>query len=74
MTPFTSVRSIKSAVGLPPHIFLASRRIEQAKALLLTTTFPAAESAWRIGYESVSHFTQMFRTLTGTRRGQFRGN
>jgi AraC family transcriptional regulator len=72
MSPFHFARSFKAATGSPPHAYLLGRRVERAKTLLKTTTAPVAEIAWRVGYESVSHFTQAFRKSTGLSPGQFR--
>jgi AraC family transcriptional regulator len=65
-------RSFKAATGLPPHSFLAARRVEMAKALLKSAVIPVAEIAYRVGYENVSHFTQLFRRQTGMTPGAFR--
>jgi AraC family transcriptional regulator len=72
MSPFHFARSFKKATGMPPHQFLASRRIERAKHLLKMTGLPIVEVAFRVGYENVSHFTQLFRRMTGGTPGQFR--
>lgn len=72
MSPFHFARSFKRATGLPPHKFLASKRIERAKQLLKTTTLPIMEIAFRVGYEDVSHFTDFFRRMTGGTPGEFR--
>lgn len=72
MSPFHFTRSFKRAIGLPPHKFLASKRIDQAKLLLQTTTLPIMEIAFRVGYENVSHFIELFRRMTGRTPGEFR--
>jgi AraC family transcriptional regulator len=72
MSPFHFARSFKRATGLPPHKFLASKRIDRAKELLKTTTLPIMEIAFRVGYEDVSHFTDLFRRMTGGTPGEFR--
>jgi AraC family transcriptional regulator len=74
MSPFHFARSFKSATGLPPHKFLAARRMEQAKQLLKSTSLPVAEIAWRVGYENISHFTQVFRQNSGQTPGMFRAS
>jgi AraC family transcriptional regulator len=72
MSPFHFSRSFKRATGLPPHQYLASRRVEAAKALLKTTTLPIIEIGFRVGYQDVSHFTQLFKRFTGVTPGEFR--
>jgi AraC family transcriptional regulator len=72
MSPYHFSRIFKSATGLPPHRFLASRRINRAKPLLKTTNLPIVEIAYRVGYADVSHFTQLFKRITGGTPGNFR--
>jgi AraC family transcriptional regulator len=72
MSPFHFSRSFKRATGLPPHQYLAMRRVEHAKELLKSTTLPVVEIAYRVGYTNMSHFIQLFRRATGETPGQFR--
>jgi len=72
LSPFHFAKTFKQATGLPPHRFVAARRVERAKVLLGTTALPIAEIAYRVGWENVSHFTQAFRTATGTTPGAWR--
>jgi AraC family transcriptional regulator len=72
MSAFHFARSFKTVTGLPPHGFVLKRRVELAKALLKSTTLPIVEVAYRVGYENVSHFTQVFRKQSGMTPGAFR--
>ncbi len=72
MSPFHFARRFKAALGAPPHRYLLVRRIERAKVLLRTTKLPVVEVAFRVGYENISHFTQIFRRLVGQTPGAFR--
>jgi AraC family transcriptional regulator len=72
MSAFHFARSFKTVIGLPPHGFVLKRRVELARALLKSTTLPIVEIAFRVGYENVSHFTQVFRKQSGMTPGQFR--
>jgi AraC family transcriptional regulator len=74
MSPFHFSRSFKRATGLPPHQYLANRRVEHAKELLRSTNLPVAEVAYRVGYSNMSHFILLFRRVTGGTPGQFRSN
>lgn len=71
MSPIYFAESFKRAFGMAPHQFVATKRIEAAKALL-TTTLPITEIAYRAGYEDASHFTQLFKRMTGQIPGGFR--
>jgi AraC family transcriptional regulator len=73
MSPFHFTRSFKRATGLPPHQFLATRRVERAKILLKSTQLPIVEIAYRVGYENVSHFSHLFKRVTGGTPSEFRG-
>jgi AraC family transcriptional regulator len=72
MSPFHFSRSFKRAIGLPPHQYLATRRVEHAKNLLKSTQLPVTEIAYRVGYVNLSHFIQLFRRVTGCTPGEFR--
>lgn len=72
LSPFHFAKAFKQATGLPPHKFVASRRVDRAKVLLKTTQLPIAEIAFRVGWENVSHFTQAFKGATGTTPGAWR--
>lgn len=65
-------RAFKQSTGVPPHRYLMERRIERAKALLAQTDQPLAEIALRLGFSSQSHFTTIFRQITGTTPKSYR--
>ncbi len=58
-------RLFKRAIGLPPHAYLKSLRIEKAKALLTAGTLPITTLARKLGYPSSQHFATQFRQETG---------
>ncbi|PSO50376.1 MAG: hypothetical protein BRC40_01955 [Cyanobacteria bacterium QH_8_48_120] len=65
ISPYYFARLFKQSMGMPPHQYVSNRRIEQAKALLENTNLPIAEVASSVGFTSQSHFTNVFRKLTG---------
>jgi AraC family transcriptional regulator len=65
-------RMFKAATGLPPHRYVTQRRIELAKALLISTRLPIAEIARQVGMPNQSHFTTHFRNLVGCTPTAFR--
>jgi transcriptional regulator GlxA family with amidase domain len=65
-------RSFKDAFGLPPHRYLLTRRIEQAKTLLRDTELSIIEIAFRTGWKSLGTFGRTFRDVTGESPGELR--
>jgi len=65
MSPFHFARLFKRSTGVPPHVFLVRRRIDEARALLATQTVPVAVIARSVGFQTPSHFTTTFRRFTG---------
>jgi AraC family transcriptional regulator len=61
MSPSAFARAFKRAVGVSPHRYLTTRRIEIAKHLLERTRFSLAEIALETGFSSQAHFTNRFR-------------
>ena len=57
-------RSFKNAFGIPPHRYLLTRRIEQAKALLRDTDLPIIDIAFQTGWNSLGTFGRIFRDIT----------
>jgi AraC family transcriptional regulator len=61
------------ATGLPPHQYVITRRVEQAKQLLQTENdFSLAEIAASAGFSDQSQFSHHFKRLIGVTPGQFR--
>ncbi len=70
-SPFHLARAFTKAVGLPPHAYLESLRIQRARELLRSGR-SVVETALEIGYPDQSHFTHRFRRHTGITPGQYR--
>src|SRR5262249_33565285 len=66
MSPYHFARLFKQSTGLAPHQYVLEQRIELAKTLLSEPRLPLAELACRLGFSDQSHFTAVFRRLTGT--------
>ncbi len=65
MSPYHFARMFKKSTGLAPHQYVVQCRVERAKALLADDSLPLVEIACRVGFQSQSHFTTVFRKLTG---------
>lgn len=59
-------------LGIPPHQYLQSLRIDRAKYLLISRPMSITEIAYATGYVSVYHFSRMFKKLTGLSPKQYR--
>ena len=73
MSPFHFARAFKQSTGLTPHQHLTRTRIEKAKQLLVRSEIPIIEVSYQVGFQSQSHFTTVFRRLTGLTPRIYRG-
>ena len=65
-------RKINAVTGLPPARYILSLRIEKAKELLARCPgITISEAAYRTGFSDNSHFTKVFRRITGLTPLQF---
>lgn len=62
----------RQQLGVPPVRYLERVRLEQAKALLLTTALPVKTIANEVGYPDPLHFSGRFQRLTGLSPRDFR--
>jgi AraC-like DNA-binding protein len=65
LSPFYFVRVFKQHVGVPPHRYLTTVRIERACELLATSSLSATQICPRVGFTTLSHFTNTFRKHVG---------
>lgn len=72
LSPYHFARSFKASTGMAPHEFVTMRRMERAKALLLTTRHSVPEVAYSVGHANLSHFRRLFRRHTGLRPSDLR--
>lgn len=55
----------KSVYGIPPTKYLHNFRIEKAKAILQSDYESIEQVAFSVGYNSIYHFSKMFKLYTG---------
>jgi AraC family transcriptional regulator len=67
-------RAFKKAIGVPPHRYIAERRFEHAKALLVSTDRPLAEIALACRFSSQGNFTRAFLRAAGMTPGKYRAS
>lgn len=70
LSPCYLARVFEKAMGLPPHAYLESVRIREARALL-DAGESIASAASSAGYADQSHLTRRFRRLLGITPGQY---
>jgi AraC-like DNA-binding protein len=70
MSPYHFARLFKCSTGVPPHRFVVRQRIARARAFLATQELSIAQISRMVGFRTPSHFTTVFRRVTGvTPRG-----
>jgi AraC family transcriptional regulator len=66
LSPYHFCRAFKRSIGLPPHRYHATRRIERAKGMLAKGSMSVTEVGFALGFAQTSSFTAAFRRVTGT--------
>jgi AraC family transcriptional regulator len=59
-------------MGCSVHDWVATRRLDRARALLRETALPLADIAAACGYASASHLSRHVKAATGATPGQLR--
>lgn len=72
MSPRTLMRRVKEETGLSPLTLLQHARVEQAKRLLLQTTWSIARVTESVGYQDQVSFGRLFRRLVGASLSAYR--
>jgi AraC family transcriptional regulator len=70
LSPHRFSLQFKRAVGVPPHHWVTRARVSEAERRLRAGR-PVAEVAVSLGFASQSHFTEVFRRITGTTPKRF---
>ena len=65
-------RRFTKATGLSVSRYIQELRIEKARGLLERTTMPISEICWKVGYEDLSAFSRLFKTISGLSAGDYR--
>lgn len=68
----TFIRRFKSATGLPPNRYVQALRIEKARALLEQTRRTVQDIGWSVGYQDISAFGRVFKSVTDTSPADYR--
>lgn len=65
-------RAFRSVVGVPPHRFISSLRLQRAQELLSHTQSSLTDIAYACRFSSQSTFTRAFRRHLGVSPGEYR--
>jgi AraC-like DNA-binding protein len=65
-------REFRRAFGTSPHVYLLTRRLERAAALLRSTDHTIVEICLEVGLQSVGSFTTSFKRTYGVTPAQYR--
>ena len=72
ISAYQFARRFKRSTGLPPHQYVLQRRIERARDLLRADNMTVLAVALNCGFTSQSHFSFVFRNLTGVSPRRYR--
>jgi AraC-like DNA-binding protein len=65
-------RAFRNSFGMSPYRWLLERRIDRAKALLVTSDLPIADIALRSGFSDQTAFTRAFGRIVGSSPARWR--
>lgn len=65
-------KKFKQFTGLSPKDYQVQIKLKKAKALLLGSDLPISVIAAETGYESIYHFSKVFKEKTGYSPSQYR--
>jgi AraC family transcriptional regulator len=72
MSQYYFSKLFKLSTGTTPHQYVMRQRVERAQELLREGRTPLAEVATHVGFETQSHFTSVFRRLSGATPKHYR--
>jgi RpiB/LacA/LacB family sugar-phosphate isomerase len=72
MSQYYFSKLFKMSTGTTPHQYVMRQRVERAQEMLRETPLPLVEIASQVGFETQSHFTSVFRRLTGITPKRYR--
>lgn len=74
MNKFHFSKEFKRYTSFPPHEYLITIRINQAKLLLKNTTLPALKIAHEVGIHDINNFNYLFKKRVGKTPIQYRNS
>lgn len=74
LSTFHFARMFRQTTGHPPHFYITMRRVEHAKQLLRADNLSLVNVAASVGFQTQSHFTEVFHRYAGITPRAFRLN
>ena len=71
-SPSHVARMFRTELGMPPHRYLISLRVDKARRLLEKTSMSIAEIAYECGFSHQEHLTRLFRRHCATTPAAYR--
>lgn len=65
-------RRFLHSTALPVNRYVQELRVEKAKGLLELTALTVNEICWQVGYQDVSAFSRLFKSISGLTPGDYR--
>lgn len=65
-------KALKQITGETTSGLISNRVMQEAKILLISTTWAVSEIAWSLGFEEPNHFSSFYKRHTGVTPKQFR--
>ena len=65
-------KAFRQAMGMPPHVWLSTRRIDRAKRLLIEERLELSEISVACGFVDQSHLSRTFVKIEGCSPGKWR--
>ncbi|HYD94822.1 MAG TPA: AraC family transcriptional regulator [Noviherbaspirillum sp.] len=72
LSEYHLARMFRISFGMPPHAWIAARRLDRARALLKASAVPLQQVADACGYANLSHFSHRFRAGVGLSPSRYR--
>ena len=72
MSPFYFCKMFRKVTGVHFARYVSCIRVEKAKNLLLNPNYRVSEIAFEIGFQSLTHFNRIFKTIAGQSPTEYR--
>lgn len=72
LSPYHFIRSFKAEMGVTPFRWVTQQRVERARRMLEKTGMSMADIAYACGFSSQSHFSTVFKQVTGMTPASYR--
>jgi AraC-like DNA-binding protein len=67
-------RKMKSLINQAPAKYIKTKRLQESKVMLETTDFTISQVAYKSGFQTINHFTKVFKKEYGISPSVYRSN